>query len=87
MAKASSAETLQRLNGVKKYTSKELTYKNIGCNGSSCLIDCFKDGVLLMTYRAYYNHRTGDYTLYPSVNHRFDPRIPGKHNVHVTQMK
>lgn len=87
MAKASSAETLQRLNGVKKYTSKELTYKNIGCNGNSYLIDCFKDGVLLMTYRGYYNHKTGDFTLYPNKCHRLDSRIPDKHIVHVTQMK
>lgn len=79
--------TVTPTSSLKPFPVKELTYKRVGYSGNACLIDCFKDNVLLMTYKGFYNHRTGDYTLYPSVNHRFDPRTPDKHIVHVTQLK
>lgn len=67
--------------GVRKYTVDELTYKRVGMKGNGYLIDAYHGDRLLMTYHAFYNHRTDEFTLYPSVSHRLDPRTPGKHVV------
>lgn len=67
--------------GVRKYTVDELTYKRVDNGGKGYLIDAYHGNRLLMTYKAYYNHRTDEFTLYPSASHRLDPRIPGKHIV------
>ena len=68
-------------NGVKKYSVDDLTYKRVNNGGKGYLIDAYRGNRLLMTYKAYYNHRTDEFTLYPSVSHRLDSRIPGKHVV------
>lgn len=75
---ATSATTA---TGVRKYTVDELTYKRVGMKGNGYLIDAYHGDRLLMTYHAFYNHRTDEFTLYPSVSHRLDSRIPGKHVV------
>ena len=72
---------------VKAYNADELSYKRVGMSGNAYLIDAYHGSRLLMTYRGYYNHRNGEFTLYPSVSHRIDSRIPGKHVVHVTKVR
>ncbi len=86
MSKAMSADRVQSLGGIKKFSAKELIYKNIGHSGNHYLIDCYKDSTLLMTYKGYYNHKTGDFTLYPHKCHKLDSRIPDKHIVHISQI-
>lgn len=78
MQPASTVNTQQQ-SQVKKYSADELVYKCIGHKGNGYLIDCYKDGNLLMTYIGYYNYKTDEYTLYPYTQNRFDSRIPGKH--------
>lgn len=73
--------TIVTTPSVRKYTVDELTYKRVGMSGNGYLIDVYHGNRLLMTYKAYYNYRTDEFTLYPSVSHRLDSRIPGKHIV------
>ena len=77
-----SQEMLQSLQGVKKYTLSELSYKCTGHNqNGGYFIDAYHDGKLLMTYGAYYDYRKDEFKLYPFKRHRMDARTPGYHTV------
>ncbi len=77
-----SSSMMQSLQNVKKYSSSELVYKNIGHNSKGgYLIDAYHNGRLLMTYDGYYDYRKDEFKLYPVKNHRMDPRTPGYHKI------